>query len=62
MRRHRLRDIFERLVVWSAASGVLWLAGAALDGDQRLLLWIPALVLELAAPAVATGCRAAAAR
>jgi low temperature requirement protein LtrA len=50
-RRHRLRDIFERLVVWSAASGVLWLAGAALDSDQRLVLWVPALVLELAAPA-----------
>ena len=49
-RRHPLRDVFERLVVWSAASGVLWLAGAALDGDQRLLLWIPALALELAAP------------
>jgi low temperature requirement protein LtrA len=50
-RRHRLREVFERLVVWSAAAGVLWLAGAALDGDQRLVLWIPALALELAAPA-----------
>jgi low temperature requirement protein LtrA len=50
-RRHRLRDVFERLVVWSAASGVLWLAGAALEGDLRLVLWIPALALELAAPA-----------
>jgi low temperature requirement protein LtrA len=50
-RRHRLRDVFARLVVWSAASGVLWLAGAALDTDQRLMLWIPALALELAAPA-----------
>jgi low temperature requirement protein LtrA len=50
-RRHRLRDVFERLVVWSAASGALWLAGAALDSDQRLMLWIPALALELAAPA-----------
>ena len=50
-RRHRLRDVFERLVVWSAASGVLWLAGATLDCDQRLLLWIPALAIELAAPA-----------
>ena len=50
-RRHRLRDVFERLVVWSAASGVLWLAGATLDSDQRLMLWIPALALELAAPA-----------
>jgi low temperature requirement protein LtrA len=50
-RRHRLRDVFERLVVWSAASGVLWLAGAFLDSHERLLLWIPALALELAAPA-----------
>jgi low temperature requirement protein LtrA len=45
-----LRDIFERLVAWSAASGVLWLAGAALPGDRRLLLWIPAVVLDLCAP------------
>jgi low temperature requirement protein LtrA len=50
-RRHRLRDIFERLVIWSAAAGALWLAGAALDGDQRLMLWPAALALELAAPA-----------
>ena len=49
-RDHPLRDVFERLVVWSLLTGVLWLAGAALDGDQRLLLWIPALVVDLAAP------------
>src|SRR4051812_15457212 len=48
-REHRLRDVFERLVVWSAFTGVLWLAGAALDGDQRLLLWIPAVAVGLAA-------------
>jgi low temperature requirement protein LtrA len=51
-RRHRLGGIFERLVVWSAAAGVLWLAGAAVDDDPRLALWIAALALELAAPAV----------
>src|SRR5439155_18518799 len=50
-RRHRLRDVFERLVLWSAASDVLWLAGAVLRADQRLMLWIPALALELGAPA-----------
>ncbi|MDA0182930.1 low temperature requirement protein A [Solirubrobacter phytolaccae] len=49
-RGHAVRDIYERLVLWSVASGVLWLAGAAVDGEQRLLLWIPALLLELAAP------------
>jgi low temperature requirement protein LtrA len=47
---HPLREVFERLLAWSVASGVLWLAGAALDGDQRLLLWIPALAIDLAAP------------
>jgi low temperature requirement protein LtrA len=45
-----LRDVFERLVGWSAASGVLWLAGTALPGDRRLLLWIPAVMLDLCAP------------
>ncbi|HMJ34916.1 MAG TPA: low temperature requirement protein A [Baekduia sp.] len=45
-----LRDVFERLVGWSAASGVLWLAGSALEGDRRLLLWIPAVALDLCAP------------
>jgi low temperature requirement protein LtrA len=50
-RDHHLRKVFERLLVWSIASGVLWLAGAALDADQRWLLWVPALALELAAPA-----------
>jgi low temperature requirement protein LtrA len=29
---------------------VLWLAGSALDGDDRMLLWIPAIVLDLCAP------------
>ena len=45
-----LRGVFERLVAWSAASGVLWLVGAALPGDRRLLLWIPAVMLDLCAP------------
>ena len=49
-RDHRLRDVFERLLAWSVVSGALWLAGATLDGDQRLILWIPALALDLAAP------------
>jgi low temperature requirement protein LtrA len=47
----RLRDVFERLAAWSVASGALWLAGAALAEDSRLLLWVPALAMELAAPA-----------
>jgi low temperature requirement protein LtrA len=50
MRDHRLRGVFQRLLAWSLVSGALWLGGAALDPDQRLLLWLPALGLDLAAP------------
>ncbi|MCW2993131.1 MAG: hypothetical protein JWQ18_626 [Conexibacter sp.] len=49
-RDHPLRSVFERLVVWSAVSGALWVGGSFLEGDHRLLLWAPALVLDLAAP------------
>ena len=49
-REHPLRTVFERLVTWSVVSGALWLGGAALEGDDRLLLWIPALGLDLLAP------------
>jgi low temperature requirement protein LtrA len=50
-RGHPLREVFGRLLVWSSVAGVLWVGGALLDADQRLLLWVPALGLELAAPA-----------
>jgi low temperature requirement protein LtrA len=49
-RENPLRDVFERLFAWSVASGVLWLVGAMLPGDRKLLLWIPAVVLDLCAP------------
>jgi low temperature requirement protein LtrA len=48
---HPLRDVFQRVAAWSVLGGVLWLAGSALDGDNRLLLWAPALVVEFCAPA-----------
>jgi low temperature requirement protein LtrA len=49
---HPLRVVFERIVAWSVASGVLWIGGAFLSGDGRLWLWIPALAVDLAAPLV----------
>lgn len=49
-RDHPLREVFVRLVAWSAGSGALLVAGSALPGDRRLLLWIPAVVLDLCAP------------
>ncbi len=48
---HRLRDVYRRVLLWSIASGALWLAGAALDADHRLALWLPALGVDLLAPA-----------
>ncbi|MDQ6608165.1 MAG: low temperature requirement protein A [Actinomycetota bacterium] len=51
-RRHPLGETFERLLAWSVLAGALWIAGGLLHGDQRLLLWGPALAIELAAPLV----------
>ena len=50
-REHPLRDVFERVTAWSIASGALWLAGGALAGNQRLIVWVAALAVELVAPA-----------
>lgn len=47
---HRLRDVFERLLVWSLASGPLWLAGALVEDDRRIYFWGPAFLLDLLAP------------
>jgi low temperature requirement protein LtrA len=49
-RDHPLRDVFERLVVWSSVSSVLWLAGSFVDHERRIWFWIPALALDLAGP------------
>src|SRR5689334_20265726 len=49
-RGHPLRDVFARVTAWSVASGTLWLAGGALAGDRRLIVWVAALAVELTAP------------
>jgi low temperature requirement protein LtrA len=45
-----LRPLFERVVVWTCASGILWIAGALAAGSARLGLWAAALAVDLAAP------------
>jgi low temperature requirement protein LtrA len=50
-RDHRLRRVFERLVAWSCASAVLWIAGAVVD-EARPWLWGAALAIDLVAPLV----------
>jgi low temperature requirement protein LtrA len=45
-----MRRNFAQLGSWSAIAGVVWIAGAALDGDARLAAWGVAVVLDVAAP------------
>lgn len=42
---------FARITTWLAASGLVWICGALLDGNARLLLWGVALAIEYAGPA-----------
>lgn len=44
---------FQRIAVWLAVSGALWLLGGWLDGKERVLLWVAALALEYIGPALA---------
>jgi low temperature requirement protein LtrA len=39
-----------RIFVWSAWVSVIWLAGAVVEGDARIAVWIVALVLDYAGP------------
>ncbi len=47
-----LRSSFQRITAWSLAAGALWIAGALADGTMRELIWIAALVVDYAGPAV----------
>lgn len=39
-----------RQAIWFALSGTLWIAGALVEADARINLWLLALAVELAAP------------
>jgi low temperature requirement protein LtrA len=41
-----------RILIWFVAAGVLWIAGGLADGETRTLLWVAALAVDYAAPAV----------
>jgi low temperature requirement protein LtrA len=51
-REHHLRLVFARLVAWSCASAVLWIASAAVDEAARPWVWGGALAIDLLAPLV----------
>ncbi|MDZ7812079.1 MAG: low temperature requirement protein A [Ideonella sp.] len=50
-RGQRMGQNYAQLMAWSGVSGLFWMAGACLP-DQRLGLWIAAVVIDYAAPYV----------
>jgi low temperature requirement protein LtrA len=48
-RRHALAGHFQRMLLWFAASGLLWLAGGVASGAPRGGLWAVAVALDYAA-------------
>ena len=39
-----------RILIWFAAAGVFWAAGALVDGELRTALWLVALVIDYSGP------------
>ena len=46
------RERAGRILTWFVAAGVLWIAGALVDGPVRYALWLAALALDYGAPLV----------
>jgi low temperature requirement protein LtrA len=46
----RMRRNYAQLLTWSCIAGVIWIAGACVDHDLRLWLWLGALAVDLGAP------------
>jgi low temperature requirement protein LtrA len=46
------RERAGHILTWFAVVGVLWVAGALLEGPERIVLWLVALVLDYCAPLV----------
>jgi low temperature requirement protein LtrA len=42
-RQHPLGTVFERVLIWNLIIGLLFLAGALIDGDARVLVWLSAI-------------------
>ncbi|NLR96314.1 low temperature requirement protein A [Rhizobium sp. P38BS-XIX] len=56
---YALRDVhsgrhrnFLRITSWLVLSGIFWIAGALMEGELRIGLWLVALVIEYSAPAL----------
>ena len=44
--------VFRRILAWSLAAGVLWLAGGFAPHEARVWIWIAALAVDYAAPSL----------
>lgn len=49
-RGQRLADNYRMLLCWTIAAGVLWMIGAAVSPDARLMIWACAVIVDYAAP------------
>ena len=45
-----LRRNFQRTLAWMSLAGVFWVAGALVEGENRMMVWAAALLVEYAAP------------
>jgi low temperature requirement protein LtrA len=53
MRRDRNLVLnFQRITIWYAVSAVLWVIGGFAEGDTRLIVWLVALAIDTAGPAM----------
>jgi low temperature requirement protein LtrA len=50
-RRSQLHGAFIRILLWSVAIALLWVAGALLDDGARNAVWVLALAIDYAGPA-----------
>jgi low temperature requirement protein LtrA len=48
----RQRLNFLRVIIWQVAAGIFWIAGGVAEGVDRDQLWLTAIAIELAGPAV----------
>jgi low temperature requirement protein LtrA len=46
------RERAGRILTWFVVAGVLWIAGALVEGEARIVLWMLALALDYGAPLV----------
>ncbi|MEV4540584.1 low temperature requirement protein A [Micromonospora echinaurantiaca] len=48
LREHdAIRRLYTRRAIWASASGMIWLAGAVVQGPTRVLLWSVAITVDL---------------